>query len=1532
MISFLLLNWFLWPIVKTQFNLYNTDVTLDVDRLQIHCLYLYDWFRFHLLEKSEFCLSLTNISGHIWNDNFINIRDRNFTFNELRQLKITSNQLLLWSATIDLVEKYQYYIDYQNNSYLSEEIFFNCTKPWFGPRCQYSLVWSEIYSFERIIQEILAKRLTDTSSNTITNVTCYVHLKCDRGGAGLCLDWREVCDGRIDCIDGGADEAQCFELEMNECNENEYRCHDGLCISKEFLEDENIYCLDRSDRQKGNLIGSIFDGSIIFDWKFYSCKPGYEQFSCGDGQCVADFDQCNNTRHLMLKESISIQGNLSYTCWMMMICLTKILDQINGTSCNQFLQSIHISDYLETYEDLIQFPIVPVLFGHIRFLYRLKGITDLNIDVSLTPDYICYDQQLCDFLKPTYFHKNYSCRKSHEFDFNWNIKPKNWTSLIQVVERYFRKCLTRYPNNKNYSHHPSLYCCKNSSKCISKHRILDSISDCYLNDDEEEQFELSCLVHDILRFKCNNENKCYSSLFSEQICSSKNLRTFNEIYFQDICDRHVQIFPIIINEQNYTDESECEDWPCSNINTRCDGFWSCSDGKDEDNCTNQICPTRTFACISRYNYSLICLSANQVDDQHIGCLGAIDEQQHCRNYDYLDETYPTFRCWEDDKCVWVYDLCNGKIDCPHGDDETFCENHYKKGICYEKDVDNRTEMENVLCFSENTRRLSFSIKSSLFYSTSESRTIQHTPQRSIERHSIPNFSNNAPYDHLWLWRCNHGLYVRHWLGNNNFDYKCFCPSNYYGELCQYQSQLVSFTAKVRSLNASIIYAIIVTLIDDSDDHQEINSYHQFSFRISSTYRDSINAYLTYLTQPNNSSKNYSVRIEVFNRISLTYLASWHLTIPFSFLPIYHMTITLYIPTQSAITPKNCPLNCQNGDCKKYINKEMFFCRCYRNWTGNQCNIPIDCSDCSPDSECIGKIHNRSICVCPLLKSGPRCLLTILCSQNKCLNGGQCIVHNDGMDKLGTTCICPEEFYGPDCGYQRETLEISFHEIKIPSFLLIYIFANVLHRHFDASNIKVIPQKLTMFQRTVLVHIALPFNMVFVQINDNYYLTVLLDLDIKNISTTINSNQRCAFINEVLNGRLVNLHEIRRVKYYHLICQTHTHLTCFFDKPYMCLCTTEHQASCFKFEVTPPKCLNNIHCLNGGECWQDHPIIPAITICTCIDCFFGDRCQYYAKGIGLTLDDILRYEIRSNVSINNQTVLIKWSLTLTMIMFTVSLINSILSILTFSTKQSRDVGCGLYLLASSITSLLTMIMFTIKFWFLILTQINPLISYSIHRGGCKSIEFILKICLYSNNWLNVCVAFERSITVYKGIHFNKILSKYIAKKIIFILPLLIMISIIYEPIYRDLTDDKEEQRLWCVFYYLHSVHIYNTIILFFHHIMPFCANLFSALFIISGSARRRAILQKQYTYRQHLQKQFKEHKNLIISPIILVILALPRLIISFFSGCVKVSYNSLLYISGYLISFIPSMTIFFVFVLPSDFYRKQFKKSINSYYR
>jgi len=50
----------------------------------------------------------------------------------------------------------------------------------------------------------------------------------------------------------------------------------------------------------------------------------------------------------------------------------------------------------------------------------------------------------------------------------------------------------------------------NSSKLISKSRILDENSDCYLNDDEDG--ELSCLINNKNHVQCLNDRKCYSLL------------------------------------------------------------------------------------------------------------------------------------------------------------------------------------------------------------------------------------------------------------------------------------------------------------------------------------------------------------------------------------------------------------------------------------------------------------------------------------------------------------------------------------------------------------------------------------------------------------------------------------------------------------------------------------------------------------------------------------------------------------------------------------------------------------------------------------------------------------------------------------------------------------------------------------------------------------------------------------------------------------------------------------------------------------
>ncbi|CAF5088117.1 unnamed protein product, partial [Rotaria magnacalcarata] len=166
----------------------------------------------------------------------------------------------------------------------------------------------------------------------------------------------------------------------------------------------------------------------------------------------------------------------------------------------------------------------------------------------------------------------------------------------------------------------------------------------------------------------------------------------------------------------------------------------------------------------------------------------------------------------------------------------------------------------------------------------------------------------------------------------------------------------------------------------------------------------------------------------------------------------------------------------------------------------------------------------------------------------------------------------------------------------------------------------------------------------------------------------------------------------------------------------------------------------------------------------------------------------------------------------------------------------------------------------------------------------------------------------------------------------LLPFVILSTLSHEFVYRGLFDDYEEQRIWCVFRYSRSIEKYSTAIQLFHFIAPFFINLFSAIFIIFNIARHRSITRIQHTYEQQLLQQFNEHKQLVVSPIVLVILSVPRLLISLFSGCVKISRSPWLYLLGYFISFIPSSFIFVIFVVPSTLYKKQFRESISGWRR
>jgi hypothetical protein len=365
------------------------------------------------------------------------------------------------------------------------------------------------------------------------------------------------------------------------------------------------------------------------------------------------------------------------------------------------------------------------------------------------------------------------------------------------------------------------------------------------------------------------------------------------------------------------------------------------------------------------------------------------------------------------------------------------------------------------------------------------------------------------------------------------------------------------------------------------------------------------------------------------------------------------------------------------------------------------------------------------------------------------------------------------------------------------------------------------------------------------------------------------------------------------------------------------------------------CSGQNHCQNDAQCFQDTLACSRRTICVCAQCFYGSQCQFSTNGFGLSLDAILGYHISPHLNIFYQSSIIRTSLALTIIFILAGFIDGIISLITFHNKIICEVGCGLYLLSSSITTLLTMTIFGLKFGILILAQMSVIKNRSFLSIQCYSIDMILRICLYMNQWLHAFVAIERATTTIKGARFSKKKSKKIAKLVIRIILILTIATNIHDPLHRRLihekqNDDDDEIRTWCIVTYSSKLQTYSYIVHILHFIVPFLCNLIASIILITKKSEQQTHIRSNQTFKQLLQQQFFEHKRLFIGPFILVILAIPHLIISFISKCMKSANESWLFLMTYFISFIPSILNSLIFIFPSKFYKVQLRMTMNRY--
>ncbi|CAF1366015.1 unnamed protein product [Adineta ricciae] len=1163
------------------YNLYHTNdqhgcfysFLIDRDMIRYESEYEYDVILkggFHII---PYCLHLTEQvhQDTVYSNECIDDNSNNsicWTFAQLKEKQIISNNLFAWSVPIDLIEHYETFLNNPNSSNsASLTTIYNCSEGWFGSHCQYTLD-SDGLIFNEFVNDIFLAKFPNQKQARSSSGTCYTHLLCDRGPSSSCLDWREICNGKRDCINGDVDEENyCTELEANECGVGEYRCQSGQCIPHAFVRDNDYDCADATDEtMEIEDDGDDCSRNPAFDCEDRICTKR-NNFPCGDGECISrimplsmSINVCTNQRNQKLIQALLApkeNPHLFPECVFVMNCITRANDLISRNSCDQLCRNI--SQCIDLFRvnkcppSLFVFPIHPVAHGHVRFVYT-TNTTNFAGNKLFTPYLVCFNNQLCNpFLNLTVIYNNLTCHYYSNISLS-KYTFAEWSELVETVRQLFLHCsLITIKNCTN------LFQCKQSSLCISTHRLLDGINDCF--DESDENVIDTCSLQGPYRFQCSSDrNRCISlTMVNNGIvdCSAGEDESVQLPLFSMLCDWYQDISPLFENGREETDETDCNShFPCNNQYTQCDGDWNCPDGLDEANCQSSLCPPFHHPCVSLKNDSIECLPIKFANDGRIHCRGGSDERHYCRNlFPELVDT--RFRCSnETHRCMSVAKLCmNDKYllvkddkRCRE-DEDAICPASYFQndwefsGICSLAFNEQFHTTEELLCsltdqYSKNTvggrPERCLTLRHAGYYPPLTTHNAPKLTENTIDRIISTHIHGNKINIINRIWLCNRGIHI--FIGKKK-ENGCLCPPAYYGDQCQYQNQRVSLILKFikeLSLDRNSVFQMVIMLIDDK---QRIESYDKINYLPARDCNIKFRLNLLYSSRPKDSNKTYSVRIDAYNNDNLDYHSSWHLLIQFQNLPVNHLVARLFVGTKErAQDSRYCSIDCgSHALCMKYVNSQHYFCRCLPGWFGYFCNISHNCQ-CTADSRCVGVIANRSICICPLNKFGTFCQLTrSVCPPDICSSKGICVLDDSRMEEPDFTCLCNEGYFGPQCQFNSTKIEISFEGVLIPQAILAhYITAMKNTPHIHTTVFKKIPYD----QNTVTLFRSGSFHILFIEFSNDYYLAVVQEKSnvSRTISTRVLPSYHCKPISDLFNHTILSYHRLRRIKYYHIPCQ------------------------------------------------------------------------------------------------------------------------------------------------------------------------------------------------------------------------------------------------------------------------------------------------------------------------------------------------------------------------------------------------------------
>jgi hypothetical protein len=352
------------------------------------------------------------------------------------------------------------------------------------------------------------------------------------------------------------------------------------------------------------------------------------------------------------------------------------------------------------------------------------------------------------------------------------------------------------------------------------------------------------------------------------------------------------------------------------------------------------------------------------------------------------------------------------------------------------------------------------------------------------------------------------------------------------------------------------------------------------------------------------------------------------------------------------------------------------------------------------------------------------------------------------------------------------------------------------------------------------------------------------------------------------------------------------------------------------------------------CLKGEPNDRADFLCLCPHCYYGRLCQFSTEFMSITLDSLLAKDVQ------NQR---RWPstvyITIGAIFFLLGAFNNYCSFITFIRPKPRKVGVGNYLLIVSILNQCSLLSLLLKIIEIVLGSTGALFNYEwFNLYACKIISYLLSVFTRITYWLTSLVSIERLsiVLVPTALKFRQ---PRVSVGLSIIVIVIVSVVQMHELFYHTTILDPSYTSLnitLCVTNYVQPwISTYNRTNIIIHYFAPFLIQIFSITTLLIQTTSSRQHLEApganergQSEFLTIFKRKFQRSKEYYLTPIIIILSALPHTILSFTYACAELKYEWQRYtlMLSYYLSYLPQILGFFLYVLPSTAYTDEFKQT------